>query len=43
MMVRIKGEHDLIGVVLLPVEFVELFQLVNQDILDKQLMTLVET
>ena len=39
MMVRIKYEHGLIGVELLPVEFVELFQLFNQDALDKQLMT----
>ena len=36
---RIKEEHDFIGVDLMPVEFVELFQLFNQDALDKQLMT----
>ena len=39
LMVRTKEEHDLIGVDLMPVEFVELFQLFNQDALDKQLMT----
>ena len=38
MMVRIKGEHDFIGVDLMPVEFVELFQLFNQDAFNKQLM-----
>ena len=39
LMVRIKDEYGLIGVELLPVEFVELFQLFNQDALDKKLMT----
>jgi hypothetical protein len=39
LMVRIKDEHDLIGVDLMPVEFVELFQLFNQEALDKQIMT----
>ena len=36
---RVKEEHDLIGVDLLPVEFVEIFQLFNQKALEKQLMT----
>ena len=39
MLLRIKEEHDLIGVEVMPVEFVELFQLFNQDALDKQLMS----
>ena len=39
MLLRIKEEHDLIGVEVMPVEFVELFQLFNQEALDKQLMT----
>ena len=39
LMVRIKDEHDLIGVDLMHVEFLELFQLFNQDALDKQLTT----
>jgi hypothetical protein len=34
-LLRIKEEHDLIGVDLMPVEFVELFQLFNQQALDK--------
>ena len=38
MMVRIKDEDDFIGVVLMPIEFVELFQLFNQHALNKQLM-----
>ena len=38
-LLAIKDEHDFIGVEVLPVEFVELFQLFNQDALDKQLMT----
>ena len=36
LMVRIKDEHDLIGVDLMPVEFVELFQLFNQEALDNK-------
>ena len=39
LMVRIKEAHDFIGVDLMPIEFVELFQLFNQEVLDKQLMT----
>ena len=39
MMVRIKQEHDHIGLELMHVEFVELFQLFNQDAFNKQLMT----
>ena len=39
LLLRIKDEHDLIGVHVLPVEFVELFQLFNQYALDEQLMT----
>ena len=39
LLVRIKDEHDLIGVDLMPVEFLELFQLFNQEALDKQIMT----
>jgi hypothetical protein len=39
MLLRIKEEHDLIGVEVMPVEFIELFQLFNQEALDKQLMT----
>jgi hypothetical protein len=38
MMLGIKDEHDFIGVDVMPVEFVELFQLFNQEALDKQLM-----
>ena len=38
-LLRIKDEHGLIGVELLPIEFVELFQLYNEDALDKQLMS----
>ena len=38
MMVRIKDEDDFIGVDLMPIEFVELFQLFNQHALNKQLM-----
>ena len=36
---RIKEEHDLVGMDLLSVEFDELFQLYNQLALDKQLVT----
>jgi hypothetical protein len=39
LMLGIKEEHDLVGTEVLPVQFVELFQLFNQDALDKQLMT----
>jgi hypothetical protein len=39
LMLGIKEEHDFIGVDLMPIEFVELFQLFNQEALDKQLMT----
>jgi hypothetical protein len=39
MMLAIKDEHDFIGVDVMPVEFMELFQLFNQEALDKQLMT----
>ena len=39
LMLRIKEEHNLVGTNLLPIEFVELFQLYNQAALDKQLMT----
>jgi hypothetical protein len=35
----IKDEHDFIGVEVMPIEFVKLFQLFNQDALDKQLMS----
>ena len=38
-MLGIKEDHDLVGTEVLPVQFVELFQLYNQDALDKQLMT----
>jgi hypothetical protein len=39
LMLGIKDEHDFIGVDLMPVEFVELFQLFNQQALGKQFMT----
>ena len=39
LMLGIKEEHDLVGTEVLHVQFVELFQLYNQDALDKQLMT----
>lgn len=39
LILRIKEEHDLVGTELLPVEFMELFQLYNQLALDKQLVT----
>ena len=39
LMMGIKEEHDLVGTEVLHVQFVELFQLYNQDALDKQLMT----
>ena len=39
LMLGIKEEHDLVGTEVLPVQCVELFQLYNQDTLDKQLMT----
>ena len=39
LMLGIKEEHDLVGTKVLHVQFVELFQLYNQDALDKQLMT----
>ena len=39
MTLRVKEEHDLIGIDLLSVEFDELFQLYNQMALDKTLVT----
>ena len=36
--VEVKPEHEFIGAPVMPVEFVELFQLYNQLALDKQLM-----
>ena len=38
-MMRIKEEHDLIGMDILNIEFDELFQLYNQNALDKTLLT----
>ena len=37
--VAVKPEHEFIGLPVMPIEFVELFQLYNQLALDKQLMT----
>ena len=39
MYLAVKPEHEFIGLSVMPVEFVELFQLYNQRALDKQLMT----
>ena len=39
MMVRIKDEQDYVGADVMPIEFVEIFQLFNQQAIDKQLMT----
>ena len=39
LLLGIKDEHDFIGVGLMPIEFVELFQLYNQKALDKTLVT----
>ena len=38
-MLRVKEEHDLIGMDILNIEFDELFQLYNQKALDKTLLT----
>ena len=39
LMLRVKEEHDLVGIDLLSVEFDEFFQLYNQKALDKTLVT----
>ena len=38
-MMKIKEEHDLVGMDILNIEFDKLFQLYNQKPLDKTLMT----
>jgi len=39
LMMRIKEEHDLVGMDILSIEFDELFQLYNQKALDKTILT----